>query len=270
MPNFNELINTTDWGSIDSEYSKKEEIKIPSNIQNQDSIPSLFSQQTNKEENSLLTTSNNLTINPKENQKNVNSTVQDNEELEFIAQMFPLVKKELIKELLDKYEDSNTVTNILLDSINLDEQSEKPEIISNNQIPETAFLNIPFTKQAQVQNVKSLREMCNILLCKMDEKFAYYYEIVNDGKKLSEFDLIDTNSVNSDELKLTPDSLSNAGDKFENPMDNLKDFESRNSSDSFYNDDEAIMSFNLESNILKSLIQLFGNEEDEKYVNSKE
>lgn len=149
--------------------------------------------------------------------------------------MFPNIKIDLIKELLERYNDTNTVINILLDSINL-EESNNENIDQNNQ----------------KNKIMSLKELCINSVDNLECLFEKYYES-NEIAKLTKnhskesFSFCETDSLASSETSST--SQSN--------MDSNK---------STCYDDEPLLNLKLESSFLKTLIQLFGNDDDEKYI----
>ena len=131
MSNFNELLSTNDWASINEFTSFKSENNTESI-----KLPSLLN---------IIETQ--VEIN---NDNDLKKEKQDETYIS-VKQMFPTIKENIIKELLEQYDnDINTVTNILLDSINLDDLEVKNEITVNNKNENTT--------------VKSLKELCNITL----------------------------------------------------------------------------------------------------------
>lgn len=166
--------------------------------------------------------------------------------------MFSNIRKEIIRELYNQYQDSNTVTNILLDSIDLEsspDNDDKQLVFSNFPILQTSN-EIKFDLK-----VKSLKQLCTERLKDIDYLFDKYYH---------DNDVSDLNNSNSNinfPIHSTESSVSienNNGNQLE-----IKD-------DFGIYSDEPLLNLNLQSSFLKVLIELFGKDEDVKYLeNSK-
>lgn len=260
MANFNEILSNNDWSSNEN-----------SNLATNESIllakTPITSEDNNKLSNNLFSSFQKST--PMIEPVQINNLV-DTSELNEIKQMFPSVKSETIIELLEQYQDSNTVTNILLDSINLD------ELETSNQNVNTKH----------TYNVKSLKELCTDSLYRLEHSFEQYYDKneLNENRFTSQIESI---KEENDSFDLASLDLSTNNDYTIKDVDNYEEIESipstetcselsfssqtnySDSKDSSDYDDEPILNLKLDVKFLKTLVQLFGSDEDEKILDCK-
>lgn len=232
LSNFNELLSTNDWASINEFTSFKSENNTESI-----KLPSLLN---------IIETR--VEIN---NDNDLKREKQDETYIS-VKQMFPTIKENIIKELLEQYDnDINTVTNILLDSINLDDLEVKNEITVNNENENTT--------------VKSLKELCNITLDKFEILLEKYYET----SKKNEFDVDEFKEENQKKINQAQSNcLSLMTSELELKIENIPKPYFENLNQSIDNDDDPILDLKLDKNFLKSLIQLFGDDNDMNLLKS--
>jgi len=232
LSNFNELLSTNDWASINEFTSFKSENNTESI-----KLPSLLNVNETRVE-----------IN------NDNDLKKEKQDETFISvkQMFPTIKENIIKELLEQYDnDINTVTNILLDSINLDDLEVKNEITVNNKNENTT--------------VKSLKELCNITLDKFEILLEKYYET----SKKNEFDVDEFKEENQKKINQAQSNcFSLITSELELKNEHIPKPYFENLNQSMDNDDDPILDLKLDKNFLKSLIQLFGDDNDMNLLKS--
>lgn len=168
--------------------------------------------------------------------QNVKMSETTNESLEVLKTMFPSIEKEVIVDFLNKYEnDLNTVTNILLDSMNFLEMEK-----SNGQKKNLA--------SSPLYKVKSLQEICLNEMEKLElamENLNNKIQIAKSNAKVSSSALSNPCIKSRTELIRTS-SLEKDLDESTQPECNK--------------DDEPIIHLKIDK--LRTLIDLFGTAEE--------
>ena len=220
-----------------------------------------------------------------------NCEYEFDESRDLLKSMFPDVEEEVIVDLLMIYEnDIDTVTNVLLDSVNFNEHKSAPT--------------------ANVQSVESLKNLCINALEKLEIELEKHYEnastILDDSNNSNHSGELNTYTPGVDLRNETPSkSNSSPGSKSEeekkrrkitnniikqdtkwdtykkslkskksqkknvnNEATSFKHEESfGNGEEDDYDTDDSVLSLNLAKTFLNSLVQLFGEEGDEMLVN---
>ena len=216
--------------------------------------------------------------------------------------MFPDVDEEILVDLLITYQnDVDTVTNILLDSVNL------------NDFAKASIKNIE-EKKSIAKTIDTLKNLCTKALDKLEIELEKHYEkkesislddtdnsneldVVNDSKDLKvDEGLTNINNEKKTEKKLEKNrKLANniikqetKWDAYKKSLVNNKKVQKKNKnqfekiiSKNFDEEeeeeaideeneeviDDSVLSLNLTKSFLNSLVQLFGDEGDEMLVN---
>lgn len=210
------ISKSTDITTTDSEYfdckSKDTESQFGSNKSEEDEFKS-------------------FSLNETESNEEINGQIM--ESLEILKSMFPTIDRDIIVDFLQKYEnDLNTVTNILLDSVNF---SDIEPIQESNQ----------HNEQIKMYQVKSLQEICLIEMEKLElamEKLNSRIQLVKSNAKIS---------------SLTGQSLSR---KSEEPTQNQSMSNDMVQSEDKIKNDEPIIYLKVDK--IKALVDLFGTDEE--------
>ena len=214
---------------------------------------------------------------------------------ELLQQMFPNVNEEILLDFLLKYQnDVDTVTNILLDSVNLSE--------TNEMAPSSA------AKKSEPKCIDSLKNLCTRVLDKLEIELEKHYEkekhnaqkVLNDSNTSSDQSyfsvsnsLNDSKEARGDETtekvveslekkRQLANSLIKQQTKFDVNFNRKSAKTNENKSKShdslvaqndFEEDhkkeDDSLLTIKLPMSSLSALIQLFGTEEEENFVNGK-
>lgn len=160
--------------------------------------------------------------------------------VEILQQMFPDIKEEIIIDFLLKYDnDVSIVTEILLDSFSFTEVASEVVVKKN----ETE------TRQDKVCLVNSLQSLCIKAMEKLEARLEEFYDmtdsdaVVEKSVRFEVGDLDETKSKTTLEDNLTPKT------SFETELS-----------------EEPLFNLSLNREFLTTLIRIFGNEEEEKYL----
>jgi hypothetical protein len=160
-----------------------------------------------------------------------------------LSLLFPHVKDDIIIDFLLKYEnDVDMVSNILLDSIDIDMDSNEEKI--NNAV------------EKEMRQVPSLKQLCENAMSQLEFLIESHYE--KDDKY---YHLPKTNKSEN------PIKFQSENDLDIYKSENNSGYESDSSRSITEDDYFPIMELKLNKKIIRSLIDLFGDKEDEKYLN---
>ena len=246
ISNFNEYFNSSkpDWSQFGiDDSSNQNEIKI-SPTSSPSNTMSLFSNNNKQEE----TKKQEVKLIESFKQEDLKISKEIEQSRKELSLLFPHVKDDIIIDFLLKFEnDVDMVSNILLDSIDLDSNEE-----ANKEI--TTKSNI--TIKNELRQVPSLKQLCENAMSQLEylieshyEKDDTYFQIPKSSN--SEIDVKSQSENDFDICK----SENNSG------------YESDGSQSVTEDDYFPIIELKLNKNIISSLIDLFGDKEDEKYLN---
>jgi hypothetical protein len=205
---------------------------------------------------------------------------------DLLQQMFPHVKEDILIEFLTKYEnDVDMVTNLLLDSLNLSEEEEEVpannDVICNkrnessNQVPST-YYNPPLLKTLCEKAMEKLDSMLETHYKSSDCKYekskntdAYlgvnFDSICNSSSRSSSISSKSNSKFEDITSNGTSNSTCSSKDYKTNGLyDNENDDEDEGPIDNSY---DPILELKLDKRFLGYLINLFGEKEDEIYLN---
>jgi len=152
--------------------------------------------------------------------------------------MFPDIKEEIIVDFLLKYEnDINIVTEILLDSLSFGEIYKQKETENKSQ---------------KTYQVKSLQNLCVEAMEKLEVELEKLYE----DKRMS--DLNDNELSNDVEISLNED------ESYDQTKNNESSIYKQSTETGL--SEEPLFNLCLNKEFLGGLIRIFGNEDEEKYL----
>lgn len=152
--------------------------------------------------------------------------------------MFPHVKEEIIVDFLLKYNnDVNIVTEILLDSVSFAEETKREE---------------PKTREKKISVIKSLQMLCIEAMEKLEARLEEIYDTNKIDKDIEKNVKFSIDDQAEQSLKKPPD------ESFENSV-------KPSSFDPELNE-EPLFNLTVNREFLTTLIRIFGNEEEEKYL----
>lgn len=259
LPNFDDIINKNDW-SIFPELNQIDQSTSSSNP--------LASNKENNTAFNLIPVSQ--TKPPDKHHQfeedDIETRLQESQQM--LEQMFPSVAPDIIFDFLLKYDNNvDMVTNILLDSVNLDDTPpvndnvdliEIPPVSSSTQTPSPSGSSITIKR-----SIKSLQELCwdvmNSWESNLEKQFKTQRNMelgVNTVSTSSSSYAI--SSVMSDDKESSKsDCESSVGSVINHTRDsgNGEDVE-----------DEPVLELSVNKSFLSSLIELFGHKDDLKLL----
>lgn len=162
--------------------------------------------------------------------------------VEILQQMFPDIKEEIIIDFLLKYDnDVSIVTEILLDSFSFTEVASEVVVKKN----ETE------TRQDKVCLVNSLQSLCIKAMEKLEARLEEFYDMTDSDAVVEKSVRFEVGDLDETKSKTTLDNKDNLTPK--------TSFETELS-------EEPLFNLSLNREFLTTLIRIFGNEEEEKYL----
>jgi hypothetical protein len=202
------------------------------------------------------------------------------ESQEMLSQMFPNIKKDIIMDFLLKYQNNvDMVTNILLDSINLDEESDNNEDKSlciktkeNNEPVERERVQSKAT--CAKRSPLTLKDLCIVVLNKLDIEMEKHLNLKTNESLVKE--IIDFNLDESEDgsfmkrAESSNDRLTEKETLSDESLQEIEDEKKSKLNESVDIDDEQdhdpILRISLNKRFLSSLVQLFGDDDDQVYL----
>jgi hypothetical protein len=274
ITNFSDYLVNSDWSMYNTENNSDSSPISLNSFKISNGFDSLFS--LSKENLSASNSTKddlNETSSKKIDSDEFSNQTEIDQSKELLKQMFPKVNEEILIDFLVRYQnDVDSVTNILLDSVDLND-SLSNELTEADQTYQSDDAN------KETRQVESLKGLCIKEVNKLEWIMKKHYGNQETAQNKNSIDEIlkdlnqEINSINAESLVSLEmnDSKNSDISKNENYSESEELISQPVQKENLCNldeDDDPILNLKLTKPFLSSLIQLFGTQEDETLLDS--
>lgn len=271
ITNINDYLVNSDWSMYNTENNSDSSPISSNSFKISNGFDSLFS--LSKENLSASNSTKddfNETSNKRIDSDEFSNQTEIDQSKELLKQMFPKVNEEILIDFLVRYQnDVDSVTNILLDSVDLNDSL-------SNELTEANQTYQPNDANRETRQVESLKGLCIKEVNKLERILEKHYGDQETTQKRNSIDEIlkdlnqEINSINAESLVSLNDSKNSDISKNENSESEelISQPVQKEILGNLDEDDDPILNLKLTKPFLSSLIQLFGTQEDETLLDS--